>query len=202
MKITGVVCSPRVGGNTEVMVRQALSGAASAGAEVDIIFIRDKHIQPCEGCLTCKTGYCHLRDDMDVIGEQLLASDGILIGVPTYWTIAGIGANFLDRTLPYLYSGKFANKVAAGIAVGARYGVDTIAGVLRRIFVWGHMHCVECISHYGTKPGDITENDYAMRQAWEIGRLMVLYFENGCSYPEEFTIPISEYTKKRKANER
>jgi multimeric flavodoxin WrbA len=126
-----------------------------------------------------------------------LATDGILIGVPTYWTIAGIGATFLDRVLPYMYDGRLSNKVAGGIAVGSRYGVDTVAGILRRFFIWGHMHCVECISHYGTKPGDIAGNKYAMMQAWDLGKLMVSYFENGYRYPQEFAIPISEYTKKR-----
>lgn len=196
MKITGVVCSPRAGGNTEVMVKRALAGAAAAGAETEIIFVRDKHIQHCEGCLTCKNGICHLKDDMDEINKIILASDGIVIGVPLYWTIAGMGATFLDRMLPLLYSGQMANKVAAGIAVGSRYGVDTIAGILRRIFVWGHMHCVETISHYGTKPGDIADNKYAMAQAWDVGTLMVKFFENGCSYTGDFQLPISEYTKK------
>ncbi len=197
MRITGVVCSPRAGGNTEIMVRQALAGAADAGAEVEIIFIRDKHILPCDGCLGCKNGICHLQDDMQEIGEKLVASDGILIGVPTYWTVAGMGANFLDRVLPYGYDGRLANKVAAGIAVASRSAVDTVAGVLRRFFIWGHMHCVECICHYGTKPGDIVQDKYAMNQAWDIGRLMVLYAENGNNYPGDFILPISEYTKRR-----
>ncbi|QGP93168.1 NADPH-dependent FMN reductase [Neomoorella glycerini] len=198
MKITGVVCTPRVGGNSEVLVRQALAGAAAAGAEGDIIFIRDKHIQPCDGCLNCsKTGSCHWRDDMEEIGEQLVASDGIVIGVPTYWTIGGLGVTFLDRVLPYFYAGRLANKVGAGIVVGARVAVDTVAGVLRRFFLYGHMHCVECICHYGTMPGDIAQNEYAMKQAWELGRLMVLFAANGNRYPEEFTIPFSSYIKKK-----
>jgi len=39
MKIAGVVCTPRVGGNSEVLVMQALAGAAEAGAEGDIILV-------------------------------------------------------------------------------------------------------------------------------------------------------------------
>ena len=38
MKITGVVCTPRVGETRRVLVMQALAGAAEAGAEGDIIF--------------------------------------------------------------------------------------------------------------------------------------------------------------------
>jgi len=40
----------------------------------------------------------------------------------------------LDRVLPYVYAGRMANKLGAGIAVGARISVDTVAGVLRRFF--------------------------------------------------------------------
>ena len=33
MKVLGIVCSPRKGGNTETMMKEALSGAGSYGAD-------------------------------------------------------------------------------------------------------------------------------------------------------------------------
>ena len=33
MNVLGIVCSPRKGGNTEIMVSQALAGAGDAGAD-------------------------------------------------------------------------------------------------------------------------------------------------------------------------
>ncbi len=198
MKIVGIVCTPRIRGNSEILVKQVLDGATKAGAESEIIFIRDKKIQFCEGCLDCmKTGKCYLTDDMEEIGEKLVASDGIVIGVPTYWTIGGMGVTFLDRLLPYTASGKFANKLAAGIVVGARVAADTAAGVLRRLFIYSHMRPIECVAHYATATGDILKNDYAMKSAWEIGRLMVLFKENNNKYPDEYTYPFSNYIRKK-----
>ncbi|KUK66604.1 MAG: Iron-sulfur flavoprotein [Parcubacteria bacterium 34_609] len=196
MKIVGVICTPRIGGNSEILVKQVLDGAIEAGAKSEIIFVRDEKIQFCDGCMKCiKSGKCHLIDDMEEIGEKLVTSDGIVIGVPTYWTIGGMGVAFLDRLLPYTTSGRLANKVGAGIVVGARVAVDTAAGVLRRFFIYSHMLCVECVAHYGTVPGDVIKNEYAMKSAWEIGRLMVLFKENGNTYPEEYSVPLSKYVR-------
>ena len=88
MKIIGIVCSPRVGGNTEILMQEAMSGAEEVGAETELIFIRDKNIRPCDGCCSCEvSGKCHIDDDMQEIYEKLLDSDGIIISAPTYITI-------------------------------------------------------------------------------------------------------------------
>lgn len=36
MKVLGLVCSPRREGNTEILIRQALTSARNAGAETEI----------------------------------------------------------------------------------------------------------------------------------------------------------------------
>jgi multimeric flavodoxin WrbA len=194
MKILGVVCSPRVGGNTEIVMREAMSGAKQEGAETELIFIREKNIQPCDGCFRCwESGECHIKDDMQALYTKLLDSDGILIGTPTYLTICGQGAIFLDRTLPLLYTGKLANKVGGGIAVGARIAVDTVLAVFRRFFLYGHMLCVECVAGYASGKGDIVKDEWAMKASWELGRLMVLFAKQGNKFPEEFYGPLSSY---------
>jgi len=37
MKVLGIVCSPRKGGNTEILVDEALTSAKECGAEVELI---------------------------------------------------------------------------------------------------------------------------------------------------------------------
>jgi multimeric flavodoxin WrbA len=50
MKVVGVVCSPRVGGNTEILVKEALDGAKDMGSDVELIVIAGKNIAPCDAC--------------------------------------------------------------------------------------------------------------------------------------------------------
>jgi multimeric flavodoxin WrbA len=86
MKVLGVVCSPRKGGNTEVMVQEALAGAQACGAETELVTVWDKDIKPCDGCLSCeKTGACHIKDDVQEIYARLLEADGIVWGTPVYF---------------------------------------------------------------------------------------------------------------------
>jgi len=44
MKVLGIVCSPRQGGNTEIMVKEALVSAGEAGAQTELVSVSDKNI--------------------------------------------------------------------------------------------------------------------------------------------------------------
>ena len=83
MKVLGIVCSPRKGGNTEILVREALEGAGEVGGETELILVADKNIAPCDACDTCReTGVCRIKDDMQPIYQQLDQADGIILGTP------------------------------------------------------------------------------------------------------------------------
>jgi len=106
MKLVGVCGSPRKG-NTEWMLRKLLEAASKAGAETELILLREKDIKGCDGCLSCEAGgkerkgVCKLRDDMQQIYPKLLEADGLAFGTPVYFEmLSGLLKNFLDRTCP------------------------------------------------------------------------------------------------------
>ncbi len=41
MKVLGIVTSPRKGGNTEILVSEVLASAQEAGAETELLLVRD-----------------------------------------------------------------------------------------------------------------------------------------------------------------
>ncbi len=47
MKVLGIVCSPRKGGNTEILVKEALQAAEEKGAETELILVSEMDINPC-----------------------------------------------------------------------------------------------------------------------------------------------------------
>lgn len=193
----GVVCSPRAMGNTELLVREALAGAREVGAEGELVPVREKNIKACDGCGVCsRTRACHIQDDMQELYVTLADCDGLILGAPTYWTICGQGAVFLDRLLPLAYGGRLANRPAAGLSVGARIAVDSVLGVFRRFFQYSHMFCVECFGAYGAAPGDVARNDYAMKAAFELGRLVALCAQEG-RVPAEFARPFSNVVREK-----
>ena len=44
MKVLGILGSPRIGGNSDILLDQALAGAKDAGAEVEKIILCQKKI--------------------------------------------------------------------------------------------------------------------------------------------------------------
>ena len=119
MKIIGIVCSPRVGGNTEILVKEALEAAREAGGETELVLVAGKNITPCDGCGACeKDGVCMIEDDMQTIYQQLELADGVIFGTPVYFVNVSAQAKaIIDRTYAFLRTGKLKGKVAAPIVV-------------------------------------------------------------------------------------
>lgn len=106
MKVLGFMGSPRKKGNTAVLVKTFLEGAASAGAEVKSFILADLTINQCRGCFRkciLKPGYrCGtFRDDMDMLLKEMVSADLMLFASPYYCaSYTAIMARFLERCLP------------------------------------------------------------------------------------------------------
>ena len=102
-KILGISGSPRPKSNTDVMITEALKGAAEVeGVETEMISLGGKKVMPCIGCFKCieRKELCIFRhkDYMAEFYEKWLMADGIIIGSPVYHlSITGILKNALDR---------------------------------------------------------------------------------------------------------
>ncbi len=85
-KILGIMGSPRMKGNTHILVNKILEGARDNGASAEIIFLKDMDIKECDGCYTCWKGKdCSKKDDMNNIYPKIIDSDVIVFGTPLYW---------------------------------------------------------------------------------------------------------------------
>ena len=86
MKIIGISGSPRVDGNTEVLVKEALEGARQNGAEIEFVALSGKEIRGCLACTECgHGGKCIIEDEMQAIYPRMMAADGVIIGTPIYF---------------------------------------------------------------------------------------------------------------------
>lgn len=90
MKVLGLSFG-RKGENCDILVKEALLGAKSIGAEISFISTAGKTIQPCNGCFACiflreKTGRagCVIKDDMAAIDNAILDADAVIISAPVY----------------------------------------------------------------------------------------------------------------------
>ncbi len=129
MRILGVSGSPRVGGNTDLILNEALQAAKSSGAEVTLIRLSDYKLAPCNACMSCfSTGKCAIKDDGQTLYEAITGADGVILGSPSYFQ--GVTAQmkvFIDRIGFLALARKktdFVGKVGGVIAVARRSGVS------------------------------------------------------------------------------
>lgn len=88
MKVLGIYGSPRKGGNSDLLLDEALKGAEAAGAEVSSIrcWMPGMKLSGCIECGSCdETGECVLADDMQEIYPKLVEADVIILSVPMFF---------------------------------------------------------------------------------------------------------------------
>ena len=177
MKVLGIVGSPRKGGNTEIMVEEALAAAREAGAETEIVLVADKKIEGCDSCRTCfETDKCKIKDDMQPLYEQMEAADAIILGTPVYFhNVSAQLKAIMDRTFVLLIKTRLKGKVAAPITALRRIGAGTTRNLLYGFFLAQGMIPVRGAAGYGSGKGEVREgfgggrNISAMEEARNVG---------------------------------
>ena len=88
MKVLAFCASPRKGGNTDVLIDEAIRGAHDTGANVEKFVLQKMNIRYCIQCAQCNLpgfeGFCPQKDDMADIYPKIVDSDAIIIGFPIY----------------------------------------------------------------------------------------------------------------------
>jgi multimeric flavodoxin WrbA len=110
MKVLAINGSPRKKWNTATLLQHALNGAASKGAETELVHLYDLAYTGCISCFSCKLkrgksyGKCAVQDDLTPILEKIRDVDALILGSPIYFgSVTGMMRCFMERLLfPYL----------------------------------------------------------------------------------------------------
>ena len=126
MLVLGIVGSPRKGGNTEILMKEALKVCQEEGLETEFPHLADLRIDPCNECMVCKKERtCPIEDDFSPLYEKMLKADGILLGSPVFFSSATPSIKALIDRAGYLGIAQdrpFEKKVGGAIVVGRRAG--------------------------------------------------------------------------------
>ena len=196
MKILGLCCSQRKGGNTEFLVNEVLQGARQEGAEIELYSVAGKDIKPCDGCHACmKTGECHIQDDMQDIFKKMLGADGIIFGAPAYfYGMAGQAKSILDRTTSLNQPGRtLANKVGSVVAVAGSLGLSSILKDIYFFMVAKQMLPANFVAGYGLQKGDTQKLENGIKAARETGRQIVQIAAKKFEYPKDIKRAVFGY---------
>ncbi|MDR3243185.1 MAG: flavodoxin family protein [Elusimicrobiota bacterium] len=103
-KIIAFNGSPRRDRNTATLLKYALDGAKSVGAETELIHLADLNFRGCVSCFLCKLkknnhpGMCFYKDDLTPILEKIVESDAIVLGSPIFvGEVTGMMRNLMER---------------------------------------------------------------------------------------------------------
>jgi multimeric flavodoxin WrbA len=114
VKVLGISGSPRHNGNTELLLAECLKGAAAAGAEIEMIILRDLKFATCIHCDSClKTGNCRFQDDMQLIYPRLEAADVIVLASPVQFMGVTVPVKAMIDRSQCLWARKYLLKIPA-----------------------------------------------------------------------------------------
>jgi multimeric flavodoxin WrbA len=189
MKVLGLFGSPRKGGNTEILLEEALKGAEMEGAEVERLHLTAFTITPCKECHECdQTGNCVILDDMEKIYPKLLEADVIILASPIFFYGITAQAKALVDRCQALWAKKYLlkdpslgkeSKRRKGffISVGGTKGQRVFEGaILTAKYFFDVLNAEykgELVFRGIDAKGDILKHPEALQQAFEAGRRLV-----------------------------
>lgn len=180
--------SPRQQGNTFLALNEAAMALNEQGIETEIVWIGTKPVRGCIGCGACAergAGHCVFGDDIcNSVIDKMNASDGLIVGSPTYYgTPTGPVLSLIHRML---YAGaQVQGKPAAAVAVCRRGGATAAFQTLQMPFQMVNMPLATSQYWnivYGMEPGQAqldaegmqTMRVMARNMAW-----MIKQFQSG-----------------------
>jgi len=186
MKVLGIFGSPRRGGNTELLLEEALRGAEKEGAKVERLYLSEFTITPCKECHGCdNTGNCVIMDDMGKIYPKLLEADIIILASPIFfYGVTAWAKAMIDRSQPlwvrkYLLKDPSSRKEGRKrkgffISVGATKGPKVFEGAIQTVKYFFDVlnadYVGELVFRSVEGKGDILKHPEALQQAFEAGR--------------------------------
>jgi multimeric flavodoxin WrbA len=189
MKIIAFQGSPRINGNTEILLNETIKGINEAGFEVQLFKLNFMNIKPCQDCGGCdKTGKCIINDDMDEIYDAIREADRVILASPIFFF--GLSAQakimidrcqsfwcekyLLNRPIP---EGQYGRKgfllLVGGMKkdIGIQCAEATAKAFFRTISVPEH----KTLSFMGVDAkGAILEHPTALKEAYEAGKQLII----------------------------
>jgi multimeric flavodoxin WrbA len=186
--VLGISTSPRLKGNSDLLLREALAGAESAGAQIEYLRLCDLKIAPCVECNACyKTGRCRVEDDYQTVFQKLLEADRLIFATPIFFMAVCAQAKTLIDRGQCLWAHKYVlqkelispprNRRAMVIAVGgsrSRKQFESVRLTMKSYFDSLQMDYVaNLFVNKIDQLGAIKKHPSAMKEAYRLGRELV-----------------------------
>jgi multimeric flavodoxin WrbA len=192
LRILGIMGSPRIKSNTDLLLEAALQGSQSQHAEIEKVIVDKLKITPCREYYGCfEDGDCVIRDDMDDIYSKLLEADGIIVASPIFFYGPSAQLKALIDRCQALWARRYvlhtlpdSVKKGAFIAVGATRGKQLFNGSILTVKYFfraiGAEYVEELLVRGVDKRGEIKEHPTALSDAFEMGKSLAQRIHRPC----------------------
>lgn len=196
MKVLIINGSPRKGGNTARLLKEATDIFDREGVGYELYQIGGQGVRGCMACGYCFTHEgCVLRDDVNRLAQALEECDGLLVAAPVYYGSAnGSVISLLDRLF---YSSRCDKrmKVGAAFAVARRAGTTATFDELNKYFTINQMPVASgryWNNGFGREKEEIGEDREGLQNARIVARNMVFLMRSIALGREKYGLPEAE----------
>ena len=179
MKVIGIVGSPRINGNTELLTGHTLKAVSEEGLDTELIRLAGLDIRPCNACIACREKEsCPIEDDLFPIYLKMKEADGIILASPVYFGSATALIKALMERVGYIsgpHGRPLSGKVGGALVVARRAGKNfTFAQLtywfqILGFFIPGSIYWNVAIAR---DKGDMEQDEEGLRTAWNFGKNM------------------------------
>jgi multimeric flavodoxin WrbA len=188
LKIVAFHGSPRIGGNSDTLLQEALKPAYGEGHEVTVFSPNRMNIKPCQNCGGCEeTGVCVIGDDMAAVYDSIRRADRVVVASPIFFFALSAQIKAVIDRFQCFWCQKYLlkNQIPAGPRgrkgllflvggmkkdVGVQCGEATAKAFFRTISVPEH----ETLSFLGIdRKGAILDHPTALQDAYSAGERLV-----------------------------
>lgn len=188
MKVVAFFGSPRIHGNSESLLNEALKPIKAAGHEIISFNLNLMNIKPCQNCGGCdKTGKCVINDDMSEIYKAIREGERFILASPIFFfALSAQTKIMLDRCQAF-WSEKYLLKKVIPEGQYGRKGLLLLVGGMKRdigikcsetsakaFFRTISVPTHETLGYLGIDAkGDILEHPAALKDAYNAGKKLI-----------------------------
>lgn len=182
MKVLGINCSPRKGGNTEILIKEVFKALEKEGIKTELVQLGGKKVNGCVACMKCrkeKDAKCHKKnEEINKCIKLMLKADGIIIGSPVYFADISAEAKALIDVAGYSIRGSgnpLKGKVGAAVIAVRRAGAIHAFDSINHFFLINEM-IIPGSSYWnigiGREKGEVIKDEEGMKTMKTLGQNM------------------------------
>jgi hypothetical protein len=133
MKVVAFNGSPRVDGNTDILLGETLGAIQEAGSTITVFRLNDMNLKPCQNCGGCeKTGVCVIEDDMKEIYTAIRETDRVVVASPIFFFGLSAQTKIMIDRCQALWCEKYLLKKAIPEGPNSRRGLLILVGGMKK----------------------------------------------------------------------